>query len=463
MYYLYNFLATVLFIFVILPYFTWRYFREKGFPRRFRQSMGFIRDDEIAAVAHKNCIWIHGASVGEIVATSPLVKEIRKAMPDAKILVSAVTTGGYNMAHQIIPEADAIIYFPLDLPFVSESFVKRIMPRIFMPVETELWPNFLRAIKLRRIPVMMVNGRISDKSVKSYRYLFGILADMMGSVTRFCMQSSIDAEYIAHLGAEKRRIFVTGNTKFDQTYAEVTPADLQQYKDELGLGDDYPVIVAGSTHPTEEETLFQSFQEILKEFPKARLIIAPRKPGRIHEISKLAEKYGLSIGLRSALKAMSNPRPRYQVVLIDTIGELGRIYAVGDAVFVGGSLIKHGGHNVLEPAAHAKPIIVGPSMSNFKDSFALLSKVGACVQIKDGKELTEEFLKIFKDDALRKKMGDASLQVIKENRGAAVRTIQYLQELLKLTATESMVNTHYKINTRNINDEVSPACGPAML
>lgn len=460
MYYLYNFLATVLSIFVILPYFTVRYFREKGFPRRFRQSMGFIRDDEIAAVAHKNCIWIHGASVGEIVATSPLVKEIRKTMPDAKILVSAVTTGGYNMAHQIIPEADAIIYFPLDLPFVSESFVKRIMPRIFMPVETELWPNFLRAIKLRRIPVMMVNGRISDKSVKSYRYLFGILADMMGSVTRFCMQSSIDAEYIAHLGAEKRRIFVTGNTKFDQTYAEVTPADLQQYKEELGLGDDYPVIVAGSTHPTEEEILFQSFQGIRKEFPKARLIIAPRKPGRIHEISRLAEKYGLSLGLRSALKAMSNPRPRYEVVLIDTIGELGRIYAVGDAVFVGGSLIKHGGHNVLEPAAHAKPIIVGPSMSNFKDSFALLSKVGACVQIKDGRELTEEFLKIFKDDALRKKMGDASLQVIKENRGAAVRTIQYLQELLKLTATESMVNTHYKINTRNINDEVSPRMRP---
>ena len=289
MYYLYNFLACLICVFFVMPYFTWRYFREKGFPRRFRQSMGFIRDDEIAAVAHKNCIWIHGASVGEIVATSPLVKEIRKAMPDAKILVSAVTTGGYNMAHQIIPEADAIIYFPLDMPFISESFVKRIMPRIFMPVETELWPNFLRAIKLRRIPVMMVNGRISDKSVKSYRYLFGILSDMMGSVTRFCMQSSIDAEYIAHLGAEKRRIFVTGNTKFDQTYAEVTPQDLAQYRAELGLGDDYPVIVAGSTHPTEEEALFRCFTAIRSEFPKARLVIAPRKPGRTHEITRLAE------------------------------------------------------------------------------------------------------------------------------------------------------------------------------
>lgn len=460
MYYIYNFLACFLFVVGILPYFTVRYFREKGFPRRFRQSLGFLRDEEIASVAHKNCIWIHGASVGEIVATSPLVKEIRKAMPEAKILVSAVTTGGYNMAHQIIPEADAIIYFPLDLPFVSESFVKRITPRIFMPVETELWPNFLRAIKLRRIPVMMVNGRISDKSVKSYRYLFGILADMMGSVSRFCMQSSIDAAYIEHLGAEKRRIFVTGNTKFDQTYAEVTPEDLKQYREELGLGDDYPVIVAGSTHPTEEETLFQSFQTIKKEFPKARIIIAPRKPGRVQEIGRLAGQYGLTMGLRSELKGMSNPRPRYDVVLIDTIGELGRIYAVGDAVFVGGSLIRHGGHNVLEPAAHAKPIVVGPSMNNFKDSFALLHKAGACIQIKDGKELTNVFLKIFRDDALRQKMGDAALQVIKENRGAAVRTIGYLQELLQLTATESMVNTHYRINTRNINDEVSPKMRP---
>lgn len=456
MYYIYNFLAIILFVFLILPYFTWRYVKEKGFPRRFRQSLGGFRDDEIAAVAHKNCIWIHGASVGEIVATSPLVKEIRKEMPDAKILVSAVTTGGYNMAHQIIPEADAIIYFPVDLPFVSESFVKRIMPRIFMPVETELWPNFLRAIKLRKIPVMMVNGRISDKSVKTYRYLFNILSDMMGSVTRFCMQSTIDAAYIEHLGAEKRRIFVTGNTKFDQTYAEVTPEDLANYKEEMGLEDDYPVIVAGSTHPTEEDALFKAFMKIRKEFPKSRLIIAPRKPGRVNEIVSLAKNYGLEVGLRSELKLLSGKRPVYPVVLIDTIGELGRIYAVGDGVFVGGSLINHGGHNALEPAAHAKPIVVGPDMSNFKDTFALLSKVGALKQVKNETELADAFLEIFRDDTLRAKMGEASFQVIKDNRGAAVRTIEYLKEVLAITATESMVNTHYKINTRNINDEISP-------
>ncbi|MEG2343605.1 MAG: tetraacyldisaccharide 4'-kinase [Acidaminococcaceae bacterium] len=450
MYIIYNLVISVAFIF-ILPYFLYRSFCEKGFPKRFRQSLGRITDAEIAAVAHKDCIWIHGASVGEIVATSPLVKEIRKAMPEVKILVSAVTTGGYDMAHQIIPEADAIIYFPLDLPFVSESFVKRIMPRVFLPVETELWPNFLRAVRLRKIPVMMVNGRISDKSVKSYRYLYGILEDMLGSVTRFCMQSSIDAEYIVHLGADKSKIFITGNTKFDQTYAEVTPEDLERYKQELGITDCFPVIVGGSTHPSEEKALFDAFKVIQNTYPKARLIIAPRKTARIDEIVKLSRQAGFEVGLRSQLLTLVGDRPQYPVLLIDTIGELGRIYAVGDIVFVGGSLIKHGGHNVLEPAAHAKPIIVGPNMYNFKDSFALLNKVGACRQIKASKELVAVLLEIIGDDTVREQMGKASLQVICENRGAAVRSIDYLRELMDLTG--SHVEAHYKINTRNINDE----------
>lgn len=456
MYLIYN-LVMIGAFFVILPYFIYRSFCEKGFPKRFRQSIGRVTDEEIAAVANKECIWIHGASVGEIVATSPLVKEIRKAMPEVKILVSAVTTGGYDMAHQIIPEADAIIYFPLDLPFVSESFVKRIMPRVFLPVETELWPNFLRAIRLRKIPVMMVNGRISDKSVKSYRYLFGILEDMLNSVTRFCMQSSIDAEYIVHLGADKRKIYVTGNTKFDQTYAEVTPEDLARYKLELGIPETaYPVIVGGSTHPSEEKALLEAFKIVQKEYPEARLVIAPRKPARVEEIAKLGRNFGLEVGLRSKLLEAQGERPNSQLLIIDTIGELGRIYAVGDLVFVGGSLIKHGGHNVLEPAAHAKPILVGPNMYNFKDSFALLSKIGACRQVKDSSELTAAILEICQDNDLRQKMGAASLQVICENRGAAVRSIEYLQELLHLTATESRVNQHYKINTRTISDEGAP-------
>ncbi len=453
MYFLYNILILIVFVLFVLPYYTYRLFTEKGFGRRFKQSLGRLNEQEIEKVKCKDCIWIHGASVGEIVATSPLVKQIRKEMPDRPILVSAFTVGGYNMAKQIIPEADAIIYFPLDLPFVAESMVKRIHPGVFMPVETELWPNFLRAIRERHIPVMMVNGRISEKSVKSYRYLYGIWDDMLNTVTRFCMQSSIDAEYIAHLGADRDKIFVTGNTKFDQTYAEVTPEDLSKYREELGIGNAYPVIVAGSTHPGEEKVLFQSFQSVRKEYPDARLVIAPRKTTRADEIAKLASSYGYETGYRSVMKEQEGARKNYPVLLIDTIGELGRIYAIGDVVFVGGSFSNTGGHNVLEPAAHAKPIIVGPSMQNFKDSYSLLSKVKACKMVNNNAELTNEFLDIIRNDARRQAMGEASIQVIRENRGADVRSIMYLKELLDLTAVPAKEYPEYPINTRNLTDE----------
>ena len=432
MYILYNILIILVFIFLALPYFLYRLVVEKGFGHRFRQNMGLVRREEIAPVADTNCIWLHGASVGEMVAISPLVKEIKNLMPERKVLVSAVTVGGYDMARQIMPEADAIINFPLDLPFVASSMVSRIRPGIFIMVETELWPNFLRAIREQNIPAMMMNGRISEKSAKSYRYLSGLLRDMLNTINLFCMQSSIDAKFITQLGADPEKIIVTGNTKFDQTYAEVSPEDLATYKTELGLGKDaYPVIVAGSTHRTEEEAVLTSFTALRKKYPHARLIIAPRKLNRIEEIKKVNAKFGYEMGFRSKLKEMEGMRPEFPVLMLDTIGELGRIYAIGDIVFVGGSLVRYGGHNVLEPAAHAKPILVGPSMEDFKDSFSLLSKAGACRMVSDTAGLTEAFLEIADDDVLRKKMGDASIQIIRENRGAALKTIHYLTDLLK--------------------------------
>ena len=439
MYIIYNILIILVFIFVALPYFLYRLVVEKGFGHRFRQNMGLVRSEEIAPVADTNCIWLHGASVGEMVAISPLVKEIKNLMPERKVLVSAVTVGGYDMARQIMPEADAIINFPLDLPFVASSMVERIRPGIFIMVETELWPNFLRAIRERNIPAMMMNGRISEKSAKNYRYLSGLMRDMLDTVSLFCMQSSIDAEYIKKLGADPGKIVVTGNTKFDQTYAEVSPKDLANYKTELGLGEDaYPVIVAGSTHRSEEEAVLTSFTALRKKFPHARLIIAPRKLNRIEEIKKVNTKFGYAIGFRSQLQEMKGEmkgqRPEFPVILLDTIGELGRIYAMGDIVFVGGSLVHYGGHNVLEPAAHAKPILVGPSMEDFKDSYSLLSKAGACRMISDADGLAEAFLEIAGDDALRKNMGDASIQIIRENRGAALKTIHYLTDLLEKKA-----------------------------
>ena len=454
MYILYDILGLLIFFILILPFYIFGLFMEKGFSVRFRQSLGLINREEIANVVNTNCIWIHGADVGEIVATSPLVKEIKKIMPERKVLVSVFTVGGFIMAKQILPEADAIIFFPLDLVGVAESVVRRVRPGIFLPVETELWPNFLKAIRERNIPVMMVNGRISKRSVKTYRYLLGIWWDMLSTVSRFCMQSSIDANYITYLGADPKKVFVTGNTKFDQTYAEVTPEDLAAYRMELGLGADaFPVIVAGSTHSPEEEDVLTSFTELRKQYPKARLVIAPRQIRRVDEIKRLNSKFGYETGFRSKLKNLSGTRPEYPVILLDTIGELGRIYAVGDIVFVGGSLMQHGGgHNVLEPAAHAKPILVGPDMENFNDSYMLLTKAGACHTVQNATGLAKAFLEIAGDDALRRKMGEASLQVCRENRGAAINTMHYLKDLLEKAAVPRAYTKEYPVNTRNFND-----------
>ena len=213
---LYN-IAAVLLVILIIPAFMVRSIREKGFVERIRQSLGFLPKHALDKVAKKNCIWVHAASVGEIVAASPLIKEFRKEFPRSPILVSVVTSSGYAMANRIIKDADTIIYYPLDLPCLPGYILRKVRPRVFLPVETELWPNFLKAARENHIPVMMVNGRISDKSVQRYHHLRSLLVDMIGTVTKFAMQSDIDAEYIVRLGADPKLVTVTGNTKFDQT------------------------------------------------------------------------------------------------------------------------------------------------------------------------------------------------------------------------------------------------------
>lgn len=431
MYIVYNFILLIAFLIIILPYFLYRACKEDGFGERFKQSLGILPDQDIAKVAEKNCIWIHAASVGEIVAASPIVKEIRRVYPSAPILISAVTVGGYSMAKQILPEASAIIYFPLDMYFIANWVVERIRPRVFLLVETELWPNMLRTINKNDIPVLMVNGRISDKSVKQYGYLGRILRNMLDSVDKFCMQSEQDAEHIRLLGADPERVVVTGNTKFDQTYAETTLEDRQKFVEELAIEGGFPIIVAGSTHEGEEEIILAAFQKLHAQYPQAKLVLAPRKPPRIHEVAELVTKHKYKPNFRKALlQTAPEKRKAESVVLIDTLGELGRLYAIADMVFVGGSLIARGGHNVLEPAAHGKPIIVGPHMNNFRDSYNLLSNNNACCKVADADELAQIWLDLAGNDELRNSMGENAWNVIMQNRGATERTVMYLQAVI---------------------------------
>ncbi|MDU7824595.1 MAG: glycosyltransferase N-terminal domain-containing protein, partial [Veillonella sp.] len=261
------------------------------------------------------------------------------------------------------------------------------------------------------------------------KYISAFTREMLRSIERFCMQSKFDAAYIESLGAYTPDITVTGNMKYDQTYATVSYEEKQALLDEFGFGNNHPIIIAGSTHKGEEEAIFETFKQVLKEYPQARLLIAPREIYRGHDVQNIAKHYELSAICRSDMK-----EPVHEgipVVVLDTIGELGRLYSLGDIIFVGGSLVKTGGHNILEPAAHGKPILVGPHMFNFKEIFALLNSRNACEQVKNGKELTAMVLRLCKDRDLANEMGQNCLDIIKENRGATWRNTQELRLLFE--------------------------------
>ncbi len=428
MYVLYNFLL-ILYWIGLIPIILYRLAFEEGFYERIKQSAGFMPEELLEKVQNRKAVWFHAASVGEIVATSPMVREMKKADPEAVVIVSVVTATGHAMAHRIIPEADGIIFFPLDLPFLTRRILTLINPTIILLVETELWPNFLRIAEEMGITIVTVNGRISDRSMKRYQFIKSFTKDMLRSVNRFCMQSNIDAQYIQTLGAPKEDIVVTGNTKYDQTYAIVTEEEKLALEEEFGFSNNHPVIVAGSTHKGEEELLLRSFKEILSKYPKARILIAPREIFRGHEIKSLAEKQGFSAICRSDMKEpVAGDIP---VVILDSIGELGRLYSLGDIIFVGGSLVRTGGHNILEPAAHSKPILVGPHMFNFKDIFALLSSRDACRMVEDGEALTKMLLHLCEHEEERIAMSHHCMELVEENQGAAKRNVDEILRIIK--------------------------------
>ena len=440
---LYN-IAAIIIVILIIPMFMVRSVREKGFVERIRQSLGFFPEHALDKVEKKDCIWVHAASVGEIVATSPLIKEFRKEFPKSPILVSVVTTSGYEMANRIIKDADAIIYFPLDLPWLAGHVLRRIRPRVFLPVETELWPNFLRTARKIHVPVMMVNGRISDKSVKQYKHLHSILRDMIGTVQCFAMQSSIDAEYIMRLGAPKELVTVTGNTKFDQTYTDVSPEEKAQIIESMGLSDADGILLAGSTHRKEEEYVLKAFAAVRQNHPRARLVIAPRELLRTQEVIHICKKAGFTVNTRTGLQDGSE-QPGADIVILNTIGELGKVYSIGDVVYVGGSLVMHGGHNILEPAAHGKAIIVGHYMFNFKDTYALFKNRNACIMVNNTKELVREVTRLFDEPEERHRMERETLAIVQENKGASYKSAQLLRKTL--TEFESRPENHQLVRS----------------
>ena len=415
-----------------LPFFAFRFIRERRFRERLRQNLGFFPADTLTRVLGRSPVWFQAASVGEVVAASSIIREFKRQLPDIPVLISSGTISGYDMAQRIIPEADAVIFYPPDLPGMPDRIVGKILPRAYVPVETELWPNFIRSARKRSIPVIMVNGRIGERSVEHYRQMRRMFTKMLDTVVRFCMQSTVDAQYVIQLGADPHKVIVTGNTKYDQNYSQVTTEEKKALRQELGLVENIPVLIAGSTHRGEEEILLEVLRQIQGRYPIVKMILAPRDVPRSGGIVELVRRAGVVAELRSKMPSLTaEQRAEVRVVVLDSIGELGRFYSLADLVFVGGSLVSHGGHNILEPAAQGKPILVGPHMFNFRDTYALFSKRNACVTVLDGQELEQKILELLQNKQTAEQMGREAAQIVAENQGAAVRTVEHLRQIIE--------------------------------
>ncbi len=428
MYWIYNILLLIYWI-GLVPVLLYRMVVKQGFYERLKPSMGFMTPSLQERIAGRPVIWVHAASVGEIVAASPIVKEMKREFPQVAVIVSVVTNVGYGMAERILPDAEGIIFFPMDRPFFVRRALRLFNPLAILLVETELWPNFLRIAKDEKIPMMMVNGRISERSHKRYMRIQSFVKRMLASIDRFCMQSNIAAEYITDLGAHPSQVKVTGNTKYDQTYATVTDSEKEALLAEFGFRGHFPIIVVGSTHKGEEETILEAFKGLREQYPRARLLLAPRQIVRGEEIVTMCESYGLQAVRRSTMERPADEST--PVVILDTIGELGRLYALGDIIFVGGSFVPVGGHNILEPAAHGKPIVVGPHMFNFTEIYQLLSDRGACKMVHSAKELQTEWSLLSENEQVRTERGAHCLEVVLENQGATRRNVEELRQLLE--------------------------------
>jgi len=345
-------------------------------------------------------------------AAVPLVQALSARWPAADVVVSTVTATGERVARARFGEAAATVTFPLDFRGAVRRAVRRVQPACFIALETELWPNLLRALRQARVPAVLANGRISDRSYRRYRLVRRLFRRVLGDIALFCMQSEEDARRIISLGAPPERVLVTGNLKMEAPSGD---AGAEQLWRRL-------------LHRGEESIVLDAFLAVRPAADGLRLVLAPRHPERLDEVEGLARARGLSVVRRSRV----SPGHGAPVVLLDTMGELASLYAIADVIFVGGSLVPIGGHNVVEPALHAKAVVFGPHMANFRDAAALLLRADAAVQIADETALAATLGGLLADAPARQALGRAAWNAVRAHQGACVRTVAALERLLAL-------------------------------
>ena len=431
MYVLYSVLIVTFFL-VMSPYLAWQALRYRKYIGSLRQRLGYLPVS--FNLDSEQSIWIHAVSVGEVLTARALLPQLRERYPRYRLFLSTTTMTGQQIARNSLQYVDEVFYFPFDLGFVVNRTLKLVKPKLFIMMETEIWPNLLRACHRDGIRTVLVNGRISSRSYPRYRLARPFLRRVLAHVDRFCMQSEESARRIIDMGAEPDRVVVTGSLKFDSLErpgaANATPADRgrQRVLRYFRISPDRPVIIAASTLKGEETPVLEAFQRIRARVPDVLLIIAPRKPERFDEVEQLARRGGWKVARRKELPV--DAEPRCDIVVLDTIGELAQLFQVATAVFVGGSLVDQGGHNILEPAVFGKPIVFGPYMQNFAEIARAFIDNDAAIQIRTGRELEHALMGLLTDPVRRARLGAAARALVEANRGARGKTMTAIARVL---------------------------------
>lgn len=412
---------------IILFRLTSRGLRYRDYFARWRERFGFFPDPHL-----KDSIWIHAVSVGEVNAAVPLIKALMQRHANSPFVVTTITPTGSERVRQLFGDQVFHVYLPYDLPASVRRFLARIRPQLAVIMETEIWPNLYYECDRRHVPVVLVNGRLSERSLRAYRPVWWLAREALRRARFVAAQSGADARRFEVLGAEPDRVSVAGNLKFDMTVpptARETGARMRE-----AWGPERPVWIAASTHEGEEMAVLTAHMQVLQRFPDALLLIAPRHPERFRAAEQTARHLGFKVAVRSVDWA---PQVATQCFVIDTMGELMNYFAAVDVAFVAGSIEAIGGHNVLEPAALAKPVLVGPQTFNFAEITRTLVDAAGAVQFDDAAELGPDVAALMGDPARRALMGAAARDVFERERGAVARTMVIIDKTLRERQTKT--------------------------
>jgi 3-deoxy-D-manno-octulosonic-acid transferase len=444
MYALYS-LLTAAGVLLLSPYFLIRGLFEGKYLSNIPERLGWRFPSNLCVAKSpgetEKSIWIHAVSVGEVLAVLPLARQLKERFPSRRLIVSTTTSTGQKIARERMPFADALFYFPLDWSGPVRRALRAAKPAAVIIVETEIWPNFLGQCREAQVPVVFVNGRLSERSFRGYRRalswsagaLSGFLKQVLGDATLFLMQSEEDAARLIALGASNERVLVTGNLKYDVGDPGESPlADWMEGA--IAESNRRPVVVAGSILAGEEECVLRAFTDVEREFPHALLVLAPRKPEQFDNAAAIAAASGRKVLRRKHVApdgsqpiALSEP---IRVFLLDSLGELAGLYRIADVVFVGGSLVPGGGHNILEPAACSKVPVYGPSMENFREMAAKFLAAEAAIQVQSPGELGAAWRGLLRDAERAARMGASARELVDRNRGATSRVLKQIERIV---------------------------------